>query len=85
MGAQVNADGHDDANVRFILDIEGAHKPWNEDQITVEQIAQLGGWDPGVGVLLIDSENNERTLKPGECIELKHGMAFSKKVRFRRG
>ncbi len=70
---------------KFTLDIEGTLKPWDEDTITTEQIAALGGWDASLGVLLIDKDNNERTLLPGEVIELKPGMGFSKKVRFRRG
>jgi hypothetical protein len=70
---------------KFTLDIEGVLKPWEEDTITTEQIAALGGWDVSLGVLLIDKEGNERTLQPGETVELKPGMGFSKKVRFRRG
>ena len=70
---------------KFTLDIEGALKPWDEDTITTEQIAKLGGWDPSLGVLLIDEDNNERELKPGEVVKLEPGLGFSKKVRFRRG
>ena len=70
---------------KFTLDIEGALKPWNQDTITTEQIAALGGWDVSLGVLLIDRDNNERTLQPGEVVKLEPGMGFSKKVRFRRG
>lgn len=81
--AHENADK--DPGPKFTLDIEGVLKPWDEDTITTEQIATLGGWDVSLGVLLIDKDNNERTLKPGEVVELKPGMGFSKKVRFRRG
>ena len=70
---------------KFLLDIEGALKPWDDDTITTEQIAKLGGWDVALGVLLIDQDNNERTLKPGEVVKLESGLGFSKKVRFRRG
>jgi hypothetical protein len=70
---------------KFTLDIEGVLKPWDKDTITTEEIAALGGWDVSLGVLLIDKDNNERTLRPGEVVELKPGMGFSKKVRFRRG
>ena len=70
---------------KFTLDIEGALKPWDQDTITTEQIAALGGWDVSLGVLLIDKDNNERTLQPGEVVKLEPGMGFSKKVRFRRG
>lgn len=70
---------------KFTLDIEGTLKSWDDDSITTEQIAALGGWDVALGVLIIDKDNNERTLQAGETVELKPGMGFSKKVRFRRG
>ena len=70
---------------KYFLDIEGTLKPWNQDTITTEQIIQLGGWDPSLGAILIDKDNNERTLQPSEVIEIKPGMGFSKKVRFKRG
>jgi hypothetical protein len=76
---------HKEKEPKFTLDIEGTLKPWDSDTITTEQIAALGGWDVSLGVLLIDKDNNERTLRPGEVVELKPGMGFSKKVRFRRG
>ena len=70
---------------KFILDIEGTLKPWDKDTITTEEVIQLGGWDPSLGAIVIDKDNNERTLQPGEVIELKPGMGFSKKVHFKRG
>lgn len=71
---------------KFSLDIEGEITPWDEDTITTEQVADLGGWDASLGVILIDlKDNTERTLQPGETVELKPGMGFSKKVRFKRG
>jgi hypothetical protein len=70
---------------KFFLDIEGVQKPWDSDTITTEQIIALGGWDPSQGAILIDKDNNERTLQPEEVIELKPGMGFSKKIRFKRG
>ena len=74
-----------DEEPKFTLDIEGALKPWDKDTITTEQIAALGGWDVSLGVLLIDKDNNERTLQPGEVVKLEPGLGFSKKVRFLRG
>ena len=51
-----------------------------------EQIAQLGGWAASQGVIMIDlKDNTERTLKPGEVVELKPGLGFSKKIRWKRG
>ncbi len=70
---------------KFFVNIEGTEYPWDKDTITTEEIISLGGWDPSQGAILIDKDNNERTLRPGETVELKPGMGFSKKVRFKRG
>ena len=70
---------------KFFIDIEGVVKPWDKPTITTEEIIELGGWDPSQGAIVIDKDNNERTLHPGETIELKPGMGFSKKVHFKRG
>lgn len=70
---------------KFFVDIEGDLKSWDKDTITTEEIISLGGWDPSQGAILIDKENNERTLQPGEGVELQPGMGFSKKVKFKRG
>ena len=70
---------------KFFLDIEGVLKPWDRDTITTEEVITLGDWDPSLGAILIDKDNNERNLQPGEVVELKPGLGFSKKVRFKRG
>lgn len=70
---------------KYFLDIEGELKPWDKPTITTEEVISLGGWDPSLGAILIDKDQNERTLQPGEVIELKPGMGFSKKVHFKRG
>src|SRR5262245_23838752 len=70
---------------KYFLDIEGREVPWDQDTITTEQIIALGGWEPSQGAIVIDKDNNERTLQPGEVIEIKPGQGFSKKVRFKRG
>lgn len=70
---------------KYQIDIEGTLHPWDTDTITTEQIARLGGWDLSQGVVVIDKDNNERTLQPGEVVELKPGMGFAKKVKFKRG
>ncbi len=67
------------------MDIEGKLVPWDKDTITTEEIIKLGGWDPSQGAMVIDKDNNEHQLQPGEVVELKPGMGFSKKYRFRRG
>ncbi len=70
---------------KYILNIEGNDVPWDEDTITTEQIAHLGGWDVSQGVIEIDKDNNERQLKPGEIIEIKPGQGFGKKHKWKRG
>lgn len=67
------------------LDIEGREVPWEKDTVTTEELIRLGGWEPGQGVIEIDKENNEHTLKPGEVVEVKPGHGFAKKIRFKRG
>lgn len=70
----------------FFLDLEGVIYEWEESTISAEQIAELGGWDPSQGVIEIDhKDGSERTLSPGEVVEIKPGKGFSKKVGFKRG
>jgi hypothetical protein len=78
-------DGDGTAGPRYFVDIEGIEHPWPKNTITTEEIAKLGGWDPSLGVIEIDKDNNERTLKPHEIVELKPGHGFSKKIKFKRG
>lgn len=52
----------------------------------MEQITELGGWDISQGVILIDlHDNTELTLQPGEVVQLRPGLGFSKRVKFKRG
>jgi len=85
MQAEIGSAVGTHAGPKYFVNIEGNEFPWGEPTITTEEIARLGGWDPSQGVLLIDKDNNERQLKPGEVVELKPGEGFAKKVRFRRG
>jgi hypothetical protein len=70
---------------KYIVNIEGVEHPWEKNTITTEEIAALGGWDVAIGVIEVDADNNERTLKSGEVVELKPGQGFSKKIRWKRG
>lgn len=70
---------------KYILNIEGVEVPWEEDTITTEQIAALGHWDLAQGVIEVDKDNNERTLAPGEVIDIKPGQGFGKKHKWKRG
>lgn len=70
---------------KYYINIEGKEFPWEKDTITTEEIIRLGGWEMSQGAIEIDSDNNERTLQPGEVIHIKQGHGFSKKIRWKRG
>jgi hypothetical protein len=67
------------------IDIDGVVYEWPKNTITTEELIQLGNLNAAEGVILIDADNNERTLAPGETITLTEGICFGRKVRFRRG
>jgi hypothetical protein len=75
-----------DKGPKYQLNIEGVGLvPWDKDTITTEEIADLGGWDVSQGVVEVDADNNERTLAPHEVVDLKPGLGFGKKHRWKRG
>lgn len=71
---------------KYYLNIEGEQVPWDKDTITTDEIIELGGWDPSKGAIIIDLKTNkQQNLQPGEVIEIKPGMGFAKKIKFKRG
>ncbi len=71
---------------KYQLNIEGVGLvPWHEDTITTARIAELGGWDISQGVIEVNDEGDERTLAADETIQLKPGLGFGKKHRWKRG
>ncbi len=71
---------------KYVLNIEGEEKSWDQATITTEEIISLGGWDSAMGALEVNlKDNSERPLSPGENVEIKPGYGFSKKVGFKRG
>jgi hypothetical protein len=70
---------------KFCVNTEGTFHEWPVATITTEQIADLGCWDFAAGVIEIDEDNNERTLRPGEIVKLEPGRSFCKKLRWKRG
>ena len=78
-------DDRDHSKFPFCLNIEGVRHPWPVSSIYTEQIAEVGGWDPEKGVLMMDADGNERTLEPNERVELEPGLSFCEKVKWRRG
>lgn len=75
----------DRPNHKCQIDIEGRLFPWEKDTITTEELIALGGWPSSEGVLIINPDNTERTLAPGEVISLDCGVCFSRRRKFRRG
>lgn len=75
-----------DQGPKYLLDIEGEEKPWGKGTITTEEVIALGGWNPKQGAIEVNlKDNTERTLAPGEVVEIKPGHGFSKKINFKRG
>ncbi len=71
---------------KYDVNIEGTIHPWNEPTISISQIETLGNIAPGQGVVEVNlKDNTERTLEPGEVVTLQPGLAFAKKVLFKRG
>jgi hypothetical protein len=70
---------------KYTLVIEGNEYPWDHETITAAQIAELGSWELSQGVIEVDKDNNERTLASDEIVELKPGLGFGKKHRWKRG
>lgn len=83
--AEVAQNGALNKAPKYFVNIEGNEVPWEHDTISTEQIAALGGWDISQGVIEVDKDNNERTLSPGEIIDIKPGHGFGKKHKWKRG
>lgn len=74
------------AGPKYHLDFEDVGlKEWYQNTIATEQLIELAGWQSGQEIIQVDGDNEERTLAPGETIELKPGMGFAKKFRWKRG
>jgi hypothetical protein len=87
MTTDVNAANSDtDRGPTYILNIEGVDYDWHSDTITPAQIRELAGWPPDQQVVLVDLRTNiETTLEEGTPVELKPGVGFGRKFRFKRG
>lgn len=70
---------------KYHIDIEGSLYDWDSPTITAADIRRLGNLPQDVPVLVVDKDNNQRTLGENEVLELKPGMGFSKKVVYQRG
>jgi len=71
---------------KYEVNIEGTIHPWGEDEITPAQIRGLGSLPADQPVVEVNLETGEeKTLPEDAVIELKPGMAFARKVEFKRG
>ena len=71
---------------KYLINIEGAEHPWDEDTITVPEIRELESLHATDPVIEVDlKDNTERTLAEDEVVEIKPGKGFGKKVKFQRG
>ena len=71
---------------KYLIDIEGTDYPWERSTITVAEIRDLGHLDPSQPVIEVNlKDNSERTLAENDSVELKLGIGFARKVRFKRG
>ena len=78
-------DGHPDPGPKYFVTVENLEYPWDKATITTEEIAELGKFDAGVGVVEVDVNGDERTLAAAEVISLKPGHGFGKKFTWKRG
>ena len=72
-------------NKPYFVCIEEQEYEWDKPTISYEEIIELGGWELSQGVIEIDKDQNERTMQPGELVEIKPGHGFSKKICWKRG
>ena len=87
MGTEVAIEETEVASGRtYVVNVEGVDHDWLSPTITTAQIRELGGFaatDPVIEVNLGD--NSERTLAENEVVEIKPGIGFGKKIKFKRG
>lgn len=73
-------------NGTYTINIEGTDFDWPEATITVDQIRTLAGWAATDEVIEVDLKTNiEKPLAENAIVHLKHGAAFARNIRFKRG
>jgi hypothetical protein len=71
---------------KYEINIEGTDYLWNDDQITVPQLRELGHLPASEPVLEVDlNTNQETTLSEDAVVDVKPGQGFGRKVEFKRG
>jgi hypothetical protein len=70
----------------YVVNVEGIDHDWPRSTITAADIRVLGGFAATDPVIEVDlKDNSERTLTEDEVVEIKPGMGFGKKIKFKRG
>jgi hypothetical protein len=83
--ADADHNEHGQHHPKYHVVIDGVDHPWDRPTITASDIRTLGDLPATEQVMLIDENNTERPLSESEVVELKPGLGFAKKVRFKRG
>ncbi|MDQ4143154.1 MAG: multiubiquitin domain-containing protein [Actinomycetota bacterium] len=87
MRTEVETEGMDKAGgPKYVVNVEGLDHDWPRPTITVAEIRELGGFAATDPVIEVDlKDNSERTLGEDEVVDIKPGMGFGKKIKFKRG
>lgn len=75
-----------EAGPKYAVNVEGVDHDWPTATITVGEIRELGGFAETDPVIEVDlKDNSERTLGEDEVVDIKPGIGFGKKIKFKRG
>ena len=87
MGTEAAVEATEVASGRiYLVNVEGVDHDWPNPTITTAQIRELGGFAATDPVIEVDlGDNSERTLAENETVEIKPGIGFGKKIKFKRG
>jgi Multiubiquitin len=87
MSTEVAVEGTDRMSGQtYVVNVEGIDHDWPSPTITVADIRELGGFSATEPVIQVDlKDNSERTLPEDDVVDIKPGMGFGKKIKFKRG
>jgi hypothetical protein len=87
MNTEVAAEATDRASgPTYVVNVEGIDHDWPSPTITAADIRILGGFAATDPVIEVDlKDNSERTLTEADVVDIKPGMGFGKKIKFKRG
>ncbi len=82
---RMNSEKNENAGKKFFINIENVEYPLDKDTITTEEIRTLGGLPSDQPVVEESPDGTEKTLSPGEVIDLKSGHRYGRAPRYKRG